>query len=119
MRPDRDRARPDDPGDTRERRRIGVVVHDDRGNGRVEWKDSPRGVERTSLSVEDPQSAEHPQQGYDPYASGARAPGRPTHETQRTQRDLRQLSEWIKQVRRVEELKRAEDGESGDDDAQA
>jgi hypothetical protein len=98
-----------------ERRRRAVVIHDERGNGRVEWVDAPHGLERTTLSVEEIDRERPPERGYDPYAKGAGTPRKPPGgEPRRSRRDLRQLSEWIKQVRRAEALKRAESGESGE-----
>lgn len=93
-----------------ERRRVGVVVHDDRGNARLEWVAAPSHNERTSLSLLEPETHSSGEHGYDPYANGARAP-RDTGRKRRAGRDLRKLSEWIKQVRRVESLKRAENDE--------
>jgi len=117
-------ARPNDPkASTGERRRLGVVVHDERGNARLEWVDAPYSVERTSLSLQDDARARAPQQGYDPYANGVSAPRKPEGSApRRGGRDLRKLSEWIKQMRRLEARKRAEraeDGETGENDPQA
>ncbi|HTX24601.1 MAG TPA: hypothetical protein VMD03_08090 [Steroidobacteraceae bacterium] len=106
-----------------ERRRVGKVVHDERGNARLEWADAPAENERTTLSLEDTQPAYKPEQGYDPYAKTARGQGRPydpalqgrgqvrgqakePEPARPPKRDLRKLSEWIKQMRELEERRR-------------
>jgi hypothetical protein len=93
-----------------ERRRIGKIVHDERGNARVEWVDAPADGERTALSLEETQPGSKPEQGYDPYQKSARGrkvaeepPPRPP------KRDLRKLSEWIKQMRELEERRRRDE----------
>ena len=92
-----------------ERRRIGTVVHDDRGNASVRWDDAPADYQRPVLelagdSVPAPKSGE----GFNPYApvatDGTAASARSTGTTTRT--DLRKLSEWIKMMRELEERKR-------------
>jgi hypothetical protein len=105
---------------TAERRRIGRVVHDKRGNAKVEFGTAPDGQERLPLSVDDTPTQLKPEVGYDPYQrpAGPRArkpnPGQPNHATTRT--DLRKLSEWIKQMRALEERKRA--GDNPDEDGE-
>ncbi len=102
-----------------ERRRIGKVVHDERGNARLEWADAPAESEkdRTLLSLEQTQPVRRADGGYNPYASSARDPRKPPQPApdspggKAPRRDLHKLSEWIKQMRRLEELKR----ESGED----
>jgi hypothetical protein len=102
---------------TGERRRVGRVVHDDRGNGRVEWHDAPADFERPKLELEDPgttvkrlailkEGADDP---CNPYSTGASARNAPP-----PKRDLRKLSEWIKMMREMEERKAR--GEEPDDD---
>ena len=86
-----------------ERRRIGTVVHDDRGNASVEWQAAPANHERPVLEVlgENGLSLKTDEVSYDPYSNHrARKPGCGT----RT--DLRKLSEWIKLMRELEERKR-------------
>jgi hypothetical protein len=86
-----------------ERRRVGAVVHDERGNASVEWRDAPAGQERPVLEVigENGLSVKTDEVSYDPYAR---------HRPQRTgvgkRTDLRKLSEWIKKMRELEERKR-------------
>ncbi|HUN74561.1 MAG TPA: hypothetical protein VMU40_08605 [Steroidobacteraceae bacterium] len=101
-----------------ERRRVGKVVHDERGNARLEWVEAPAAEsERPTLSLEETQPAYRPEQGYNPYEKTARAlkkapeqaPARPV------KRDLRKLSEWIKQMRELEERRRRGDDDSDSD----
>jgi len=53
-----------------ERRRIGTVVHDDRGNASVEWRAAPTDHERPVLEVlgEDGLTLKTEEASYDPYA---------------------------------------------------
>ena len=98
-----------------ERRRIGKVVHDDRGNASVKWSDAPADYQRPVLElVED--AAGQPEKAFNPYGLGAagsatatgphRTPAstRSTGNTTRT--DLRKLSDWIKMMRDIEGIKR-------------
>jgi hypothetical protein len=99
-----------------ERRRVAKVIHDDRGNATVRWRDAPRDHERAVLEILDtPGLAIKADEAYDPYAkhrpprhSSGKAPG---GGTQRTRTDLRKLSEWIKQMRELEERKNKPDDE--------
>jgi hypothetical protein len=85
-----------------ERRRIGKVVHDDRGNASVRWLDAPSDYQRPVLEVaRDSAPARKPEESFNPYAHGAT---RSTATSTRT--DLRKLSEWIKMMRELEERKR-------------
>jgi hypothetical protein len=87
-----------------ERRRIGTVVHDDRGNASVRWEDAPADYQRPVLAV-DSAPAPKSEEGFNPYAPGSTAAStRCTGTTTRT--DLRKLSEWIKMMRELEERKR-------------
>ena len=96
----------------RERRRIGTVVHDERGNASVNWRDAPAdlAVERPPLEVLDnPGLTLKPEDIYNPYSRGKPRDGmrggpRPASRGART--DLRKLSEWIKMMRELEERKR-------------
>jgi hypothetical protein len=92
-----------------ERRRIGTVVHDDRGNASVRWEDAPADYQRPVLELAlDSAAAPKPEEGFNPYAPGATgstaASTRSTGTTTRT--DLRKLSEWIKMMRELEDRKR-------------
>lgn len=103
------------------RRRVSQIVHDERGNARVEWIDAgyagtpleraPLSIEKTpargenaKLSVERVRSS-----GFDPYA---RIGAAHTPEAKKpVKRDLKKLGEWIKLKRELEA--RREAGELG------
>lgn len=101
------------------RRRVSQIVHDERGNARVEWIDAgyagepldraPLSIESTpprganaKLSVERVRS-----KGFDPYARIGAGPPAPEKKPA-GKRDLRKLGEWIKLKRELEE-RRAQD----------
>ncbi len=111
------RGKPSPPSDPSgatsimERRRIGKVVHDERGNARLEWVSTPPDPERVALSLEETQSLYQPEQGYDPYQKAAKPRVPPTPPERPQKRDLRKLSEWIKQMRELEARKRRGDDE--------
>jgi hypothetical protein len=85
-----------------ERRRIGRVVHDDRGNASWHFRDAPTGVQRPTLEVlGDPQMTVKSEETYDPYARTRTRVG--AGNTTRT--DLRKLGEWIKMMRELEARK--------------
>ena len=109
------KIRPEQAAPPAERRRVGKVVHDDRGNASVEWRAAREDEERQVLEVlgEAGLSLKTDEVSYDPYArnrtSRTGAKGRtgatgPTGAPRRT--DLRKLSEWIKQMRELEARKR-------------
>jgi hypothetical protein len=89
-----------------ERRRISRIVHDERGNARVDWRDAPADYRRPVLEIEsEPHglAIQKAPRTFDPY-SCATAP-----EPKRAagpRKDLRKLSEWIKMMRDLEERKR-------------
>ena len=83
------------------RRRIGTIVHDDRGMASVEWHDAPVGLERPVLRVE-PELAVNDDASYDPYARHATTLPK-TSRGNTTRTDLRKLSEWIKMTRALED----------------
>jgi hypothetical protein len=111
-----------DNATTAERRRLGRIVHDERGMASIEWNDAPEDHERQVLELE---SAPVRNQGnarlrrgfelrlemrdedtYNPYnrkpdAFGGTLPAA----AKGGKRDLRKLSEWIKTMRAVEERK--------------
>jgi hypothetical protein len=94
-----------------ERRRIARVVHDDRGNAKVEWENAPADYERTTLAIDDAPLTRKPDEGYNPY--GGHSPARPKERPPpNSKRDLRKLSDWIKKMRELEERKKR--GESED-----
>jgi hypothetical protein len=99
------------------RRRLSRIVHDHKGNARVEWLDAPADYERQKFEVEGAREpAVQPRrslgtgslsiqtnESFDPYTRGVeidrkRAPGQKT--------DLRKLSAWIKMMRSLEEAKK-------------
>lgn len=124
-RPKSRRPTPPDSADsspTAERRRIGRIVHDDRGMASVEWLDAPSDYERPVLELDDgatptadvgreyrstpsPVADRPASKGFNPYDSvsgGRTAP-------KSGKRDLRQLSEWIKLTREIQ--RRKQEGE--------
>jgi hypothetical protein len=121
---DSQRKPPPSPKDSQaqaasERRRVGEVVHDDRGNARVEWHDAPEDYERPRLEIEDDGTTQRrlavlndgrtgePTNPYNRSAGPRRnAPPPPQ------KRDLRKLSEWIKMMREMEERKAQDDDKS-------
>lgn len=80
------------------------VVHDERGNGSVEWRAAPADHERPVLELqgEDGLALTKEEVSYDPYA---RSRPRTAGVGRRT--DLRKLSDWIKQMRELENRRRA------------
>lgn len=109
MSENRKTAVPPAPTPPDERRRIGTIVHDDRGNASVEWRAAPTDKERPVLEVlgEGHLTLKTDEVSYDPYSRNrARQPGG------RKRTDLRKLSEWIKKMRELEERKR-NDGDEG------
>jgi hypothetical protein len=105
-----------------ERRRIGQVVHDDRGSASVEWRDAPDSYERPVFELEGSTSGRGDpklRRGFEPKLSirvddtfnpydrkpetfGATAPAAPKG----GKRDLKKLSEWMKLMREMEERKK-------------
>jgi hypothetical protein len=96
-----------------ERRRVGLIVHDERGNALVNWRDAPGGEARPVLEIlGDPKLALKVEETYDPYAHS-----HPPRETRRAtsagaRTDLRRLSEHIKLMRALEQRKRGGDDEA-------
>ena len=103
------------------RRRVSQIVHDDRGNARVEWIEAGfagQPLERAPLTIETTPSRGEPVKmsveraragGFDPYARVGHAY---VPEAKKTgKRDLRKLGEWIKLKRELEARK-----ESGEPD---
>jgi hypothetical protein len=102
-------------GESANRRRLGKVVHDDRGCASVEWEDAPQNYVRPVLELEDGKRAQTrlktlrdktplqvaKQDTFNPYQRSA--PDRPAEGGSR--RDLRKLSKWIKMMREIEERK--------------
>ncbi|MGH8209110.1 MAG: hypothetical protein ACRETD_00140 [Steroidobacteraceae bacterium] len=95
-----------------ERRRIGRIVHDDRGNARVDWHDAPSDHQRPVFELEGarqgPLAIQTAPRTFDPYAR-TRLP-EPNKEAA-PRKDLRKLSEWIKLMRDLEARKRKGEAE--------
>jgi len=94
------------------RRRLGRIVHDERGNAFVTWHDAPADEQRHVLEIlGDPKLKVKADESYDPYARlesrSAATPGKPGKP-----KDLRKLGEWIKLMRELEARKAV----AGDDD---
>jgi hypothetical protein len=101
---------------TQERRRLGRIVHDERGSASVQWIDAPADEQRLQLEVEATGSTQRDlkvrldleksaARSFDPYGGDSQ----PRDKNANTRRDLRKLSEWIKLKRDVEERKRRGD----------
>jgi hypothetical protein len=104
------------PPQATNRRRASQIVHDERGNARVEWIDAGYAgvpLERAPLSIEQsPARGENAKlavertraKGFDPYAriGGAHVP---EPKKPPVKRDLRKLGEWIKLKRELEARK--------------
>jgi hypothetical protein len=90
-----------------ERRRVGRIVHDDRGNARVDWVDAPANYRRQALEIEEDRpgtlSIQQAPRTFNPYERHTLPEPR---KTSAPQKDLRKLSEWIKMMRDLEERKR-------------
>ena len=106
-----------------ERRRIGQIVHDDRGSASVEWHDAPPDHERQKLEVEDTRGSGRGDtklrggislevrndDTFNPYDRGPDSfAGRPGTASgpKGPRRDLKKLSEWLKLMRAMEERKK-------------
>ena len=92
-----------------ERRRIGRIVHDDRGNKTVDWYDAPADYRRQVLEVESESpglAVQKAPRTFDPYACAT-----PVEKSTGPRKDLRKLSEWIKMMRDLEERKRKGEAE--------
>jgi hypothetical protein len=106
-----------EPNPDSERRKVGRVVHDDRGNASVSWRDAPADYDRPVLEVlGEPGLNIKSEQTYDPYAHRmARSAGDDARGCSRgsgNRTDLRRLSEWIKMMREREQRKREDGGEA-------
>ena len=119
-----------DAASTSERRRLGRVVHDDRGLASVEWHDAPEDYERPVLEIE--QTGSHKRASkllesadrlavriddtFNPYdrvpdASSTTIVGPPGAPGKSGKRDLKKLSAWLKMMRELEERKKKEGSE--------
>ncbi len=103
------------------RRRASQIVHDDRGNARVEWIDAGYAgvpLERAPLSIETTpargQNAKLTVErnragGFDPYARVGAAHIPPEARKPPVKKDLRKLGEWIKLKRELDTRKPQDD----------
>jgi hypothetical protein len=102
-------------GESANRRRVGRVVHDDRGWASVEWQDAPENYVRPVLELETGATTQtrlksvrsnaplsnSKKDAFNPYQrAAAEVPAGGG-----TRRDLRKLSKWIKMMREIEERK--------------
>jgi hypothetical protein len=93
------------------RRRLGRVSHDERGNAFLTWHDAPADEQRHVLEIlGDPKLKVKSDQGFDPYARLEARPAAAAAAAARP-KDLRKLGEWIKMMRELEARKRAAGGE--------
>jgi hypothetical protein len=113
----------DKAGQAVNRRRASQIVHDERGNARVEWIDAGYAgvpLERAPLSIEQTPGRGEPATlavernraaGFDPYGrpNGAYTPA---SKKPPVKRDLRKLGEWIKLKRELESRKSTDDSDS-------
>ena len=111
------------PPSSQNRRRASQIVHDDRGNARVEWIDAGYAgvpLERAPLSVEQTPARGEPARltvertranGFDPYARVGSGPAPAAKKPQPVKRDLRKLGEWIKMKRELDARKSSDDPE--------
>jgi hypothetical protein len=106
-----------------ERRRVAQIVHDDRDNAVIEWRDAPRSHERQRFEIDDTfgsQRGDLKLRGgmklelrngdtFDPYDrkpdTFSGRPGTPG-EPKGGKRDLKKLSEWLEMMRTLEERKK-------------
>jgi hypothetical protein len=113
------------------RRRIGQIVHDDRGAASVEWHEAPAGHERQKFEVEQTSGSGRGDtklrggfslevrndDTFNPYDrkpdTFVARPGAASAPPKGGKRDLKKLSEWLKLMRAMEERKK--NGESEED----
>jgi len=89
-----------------ERRRIGRIVHDDRGNASVDWHDAPSDYKRQVFEIEEDPRALAIQKAprtFNPYETATLPDAK---KSAGPKKDLKKLSEWIKMMRDLEERKR-------------
>jgi hypothetical protein len=100
---------------------VSQIVHDDRGNARVEWIDAGKAgvpLEREPLSIETtPARGQNGKltverirsTGFDPYARVGAAHVPEPKKAPAGKRDLRKLGEWIKLKRELDARKSQDD----------
>ena len=116
------------PPQATNRRRVSQIVHDERGNARVEWIDAGYAgepLERAPLSIEQtPARGDNAKltvertraKGFDPYARVGAAHLPAQAKKPPVKRDLRKLGEWIKLKRDLEARKTS--GDEGEGEAE-
>ena len=90
-----------------QRRRIGRIVHDDRGNASVNWHEAPADYQRPVFELEEQPGALAIQKAprtFNPYETATLPEPK---KTAGPKKDLKKLSEWIKMMRDLEERKRS------------
>lgn len=115
------RQEDDDELRGQERRRIGQIVHDDRGSASVEWKDAPDDYDRPVFELEDTHSGRADAKlrmgfnptleiknddTFNPYDRKPTTFGNAPPAPKGGKRDLKKLSEWMKLMRAIEERKK-------------
>ncbi|HEY6926479.1 MAG TPA: hypothetical protein VI653_23545 [Steroidobacteraceae bacterium] len=89
-----------------ERRHIGRIVHDDRGNASVDWQDAPSNYKRQVFEIEEQPGVltiEKAPRTFNPYETATLPEPK---KSAGPKKDLKKLSEWIKMMRDLEEKKR-------------
>jgi hypothetical protein len=94
-----------------ERRRMGRIVHDDRGAASVEWRNAPDDYERPVLQIEGTGPAPLSIKSDDTFNPYDRAPEGTLGAGRTGKRDLKKLSAWIKLMREMEERKKKDGSE--------
>jgi hypothetical protein len=103
----KDEAAPEPGTSDSERRRIGRIVHDERGSASVEWWNAPDDYERPVLSVEgDLTLSIKNDDTFNPYD---RKPDSTVPNSRTGKRDLKKLSAWLKMMRELEERKKKDE----------
>jgi hypothetical protein len=118
-----------------ERRRIGRVVHDERGSASVEWRDAPADHVRQKLELEPSADSARDdsklRRGFEPMKTleltkddtfnpyerkgntfSGRLTAPPAPVAKGGKRDLKKLSEWVKLMRAMEDRKKNGDPDS-------
>ena len=104
-------SRNNTPVSDAERRRVGRIVRDDRGNATLSWYDAPANYKRDVLELEDEPGALSIKKAaptFDPYS---RADLPEAKKAAGPKKDLKKLSEWIKLMRDLEDRKRKDESE--------
>ena len=95
-------------------RRLSRIVHDHKGNAKVEWLDAPANHQRQKFEIESTATRlkaldtgslamERDEDTFNPYM---RIPENERKRTPGQKTDLRKLSAWIKMMRELEEAKK-------------